>query len=107
MASSHGLEPTLVSQVLDRLVDLSPITTGAFAFPTYGESLKDIAKCLGFSWRQDDVSGQSSMALYQDYVESGGTDEKTRQKLLDYNEDDCRATMHVFDWLSARRAGKQ
>ncbi len=105
MASSHGLEPTLVSQVLDRLVDLSPITTGAFAFPTYGESLKDIAKCLGFSWRQEEVSGQSSMALYQEYVESGGTDDKTRQKLLDYNEDDCRATMHIFDWLSARRAG--
>ncbi len=107
MASSHGLEPALVSQVLDRLVDLSPITTGAFAFPTYGESLKDIAKYLGFSWRQADVSGQSSMALYQDYVESGGKDDKTRQKLLDYNEDDCRATMHIFDWLSAGRADKQ
>jgi uncharacterized protein len=106
MASSHGLEPDLVSQVLSRLVDLSPITTGAFAFPTYGESLKDIAKFLGFSWRQEDVSGQSSMALYQDFVESGGTDYNTRQKLLDYNEDDCRATMHIFDWLSAGRAGK-
>ena len=78
MASRHGLEPDLVSQVLDRLVDLSPITTKAFAFPTYSEGLKDIAKCLGFSWRQEDVSGQSSMALYQDYVESGGTDDKTR-----------------------------
>ena len=106
MASSHGLEPDLVSQVLSRLVDLSPITTGAFAFPTYGESLKDIAKYLGFSWRQEDVSGQSSMALYQDFVESGGTDDNTRQKLLDYNEDDCRATMHIFDWLSARQAGE-
>ena len=106
MASRHGLEPDLVSQVLDRLVDLSPITTKAFAFPTYREGLKDIAKCLGFSWRQEDVSGQSSMALYQEYVESGGTDDKTRQKLLDYNEDDCRATMHVFDWLAAKRTGR-
>ena len=102
MASSHGLKPALVSRVLDRLVDLSPITTGAFAFPTYGESLKDIAKYLGFSWRQEDVSGQSSMVLYQEYVESGGTDDKIRQKLLNYNEDDCRATMHVFDWLTAQ-----
>ena len=106
MVSSHGLKSDLVSQVLDRLVDLSPITTKAFAFPTYSEGLKDIAKCLGFSWRQEDVSGQSSMALYQDYVESGGTDDKTRQKLLDYNEDDCRATMHVFDWLAAKRTGR-
>ncbi len=101
MATSHGLKPALVSQVLDRLVDLSPIITGAFAFPTYSEGLKDIAKCLGFSWRQADVSGQSSMVLYQNYVESGGEDDHTRQKILDYNEDDCRATMHVFDWLIA------
>ncbi len=58
----------------------------------------------GISWRQEDVSGQSSMILYQDYVESGGKDDQTRQKLLDYNEDDCRATMHVFDWLTAKLA---
>ena len=102
MANSHGLEPDLASQVLDRLVDLSPITTRAFAFPTYSEGLKDIAKCLGFAWRQADVSGQSSMVLYQNYVDSGGADDQTRQKILDYNEDDCRATMHVFDWLTSR-----
>ena len=106
MASSHRLDPDLASQVLDRLVDLSPIATRAFAFPTYSEGLKDIAKCLGFSWRQSDVSGQSSMVLYQHYVESGGEDDQTRQKILDYNEDDCRATMHVFDWLIANVADK-
>ena len=47
------------------------------------------------------------MVLYQDYVESGGADEKTRQKLLDYNEDDCRATLHIFDWLTGERANEQ
>ena len=31
--------------------------------------------------------------------DSGGKKETCRQRIMDYNEDDCRATMHVFDWL--------
>jgi len=43
-----------------------------------------------------------SVVLYLEYVKSGATDSEPRQKLLDYNEDDCLATMHVFDWLLAQ-----
>ena len=99
MASSHGLKSDLVSQVLDRLVDLSPITTKAFAFPTYSEGLKDIAKCLGFHWQQDDVTGVGSMDLYARYVESGSTDQVSKDKIIIYNADDCFATMHIYDWV--------
>ena len=99
MADHFGLAEGLVTPVMDRFVDLSPITTGSFAFPAYGEGLKDVAKSLGFSWRQDDVSALTSVILYLDCVSSGGIDHEARQKVLDYNEDDCRATMHIFDWL--------
>ncbi len=50
MIDYSGLEPDLVAPVMDHLVDLSPITVRAFAFPCYGEGLKDIAKSIGFSW---------------------------------------------------------
>jgi uncharacterized protein len=99
MIEHYGLEQGLVAPVMDRLVDLSPITVRSFAFPCYGEGLKDIAKSIGFSWRQDDVSALTSVALYLDYVGSGGAYREARRKILDYNEDDCRATMHVYDWL--------
>ena len=86
------------------MVDLSPITTRAFAFPTYGESLKDVAKALGFNWRHQDVSVLTSVVLYLTYIKSGGKDGDSKQKILDYNEDDCKATMYVFDWLKSQQA---
>ena len=43
-----------------------------------------------------------SVVLYLEYVKSGATDAEPRKKILDYNEDDCLATMHVFDWLLAQ-----
>ena len=99
MAQHYGLPEIITSRVMDRLVDLSPITTKSFAFPAFGEGLKDIAKALGFTWRQDDVDALISVTLYLQYVESGAADEEARRRILAYNEDDCLATMHVFDWL--------
>jgi len=87
--------------VMDRMVDLSPLTTNAFAFPTHGEGLKDIARFLGFNWRQGDVDALASVALYSQWIDSDGTDAAAKQSILDYNEDDCRATMVVYDWLRA------
>ena len=102
MAAHYGLPPALSAPVMDRLVDLSPIATDSFAFPAYGEGLKDVAASLGFAWRQNDVSALTSVALYRDYVGSGGSDAAARRKVLDYNEDDCRATAHIYDWLLSR-----
>ena len=104
MTGHYKPEQSQVLPVIDTLVDLSPITTKSFAFPTYGEGLKEVAKSLGFSWRQEDVNALASIALYFQYIDSGGTDIEAQQKILDYNEDDCRATMHVYDWLMSQTA---
>ena len=103
MTDHYELPDSLATPVMDRLVDLSPIVTKSFAFPSYGEGLKDIARCLGFSWRHEDVSALTTIALYYRYVNSPGTEQETRQQILDYNEDDCRATMHIFDWLNSQQ----
>jgi uncharacterized protein len=102
MIDRYGLDQALAAPVMDNLVDLSPITVRSFAFPCYGEGLKDIAGSIGFTWRQDDVSALTSVALYYDYVASGGRNGEARRKILDYNEDDCMATLHVHDWLLAQ-----
>lgn len=102
MVERYGADQTKADFVLDRLEDLSPWATKGYAFPTYGEGLKAIAKSLGFSWQQDDVSGVGSMALYANYVDSGGTDQVSKEKIIVYNEDDCFATMHIYDWVMAQ-----
>ena len=102
MGEFYAIDPAQLACVMDRMVNLDPPVTGSFAFPCYGRTLKDIAKVLGFKWRQDDVDGAGSMVLFRKFVESGGTDLETKEKILIYNEDDCVATMHVFDWLVAQ-----
>ena len=102
MVEYYGIDSDLANVVTDNMVDLSPAATNTFAFPCYGQTLKDVAKSLGFSWRQDDVTGVGSMALYWQYLDSGGLNEEARRKIVIYNEDDCRATMHIFDWLLAQ-----
>ena len=77
--------------------------TDSFAFPCYRRGLKDIAKVLGFNWSQDDVDAAGSVVLFRRFVESGGTDVESKEKILVYNEDDCRATMHIFDWLLSQQ----
>lgn len=99
MAEYYEINSGLLDSVVDRMVDLHPWATKAFAFASYNESLKGIAKSLDFSWRQEDVTGLTTVALYLAYVSSGSSDENSKEKILIYNEDDCRATMHIYDWL--------
>jgi len=42
-----------------------------------------------------------SIALFDNFVQSEGTDIESKIKILTYNEDDCVATGFIFDWLSA------
>ena len=46
----------------------------------------------------------TSVALYLNYVGSGGADQTARQKILDYNEDDCVATRVVLDGIRELQA---
>ncbi|MCH7736547.1 MAG: TM0106 family RecB-like putative nuclease [Chloroflexi bacterium] len=103
MVERYGVDPQLAAVVLERMEDLSPWATKGYAFPAYGEGLKAIAKCLGFRWQQDDVTGVGSMDLYMKFVESGGNDNISKEKILIYNEDDCFATMHIYDWVMAQQ----
>ena len=103
MGEFYQVDPAQLEWVTGRMVNLVPPVTDSFAFPCYGRGLKDIAKSLGFRWRQDDVDGAGSVVLFRRFVDSGGADLETKRKILIYNEDDCLATMHVFDWLLAQK----
>lgn len=67
-------------------------------WPTRDYSIKSIAKWCGFGWRDTDPSGASSIEWYDRWARTG--DPSLRQRLLDYNEDDCRAMRVVWDHLA-------
>ena len=102
MMAFYGFKVREQAMILDRLVDLHPIATKAFAFPSYGDTLKGIARALGFEWQQGDIGALETIVLYQQFLDSGSQDKDMASRILIYNEDDCLATMHIKDWLVAQ-----
>ncbi|MFH1896362.1 MAG: TM0106 family RecB-like putative nuclease [bacterium] len=75
-------------------IDLySDIIYKSVDWPLSSYSLKEIASYLGFKWRDESPSGAESIIWYHEYLRS--KDEKVLQRILDYNEDDCKATMVI------------
>lgn len=68
-------------------------------WPTRDHSIKTLAKYLGFAWRDTNPSGAASIEWFDRWVTE--RDPAIRQRILDYNEDDCRATRVLLDGLRA------
>ena len=66
-------------------------------WPTRDYSIKTLASHLGFKWRDSNPSGAASIEWYHRWVESG--EPEIRQRILDYNEDDCVATRVLLDGI--------
>jgi predicted RecB family nuclease len=84
------------AKAIDLLYD---VVTKATEWPTRDHSLKTLAKYLGFTWRDTHPSGAASIEWYDEWVR-GRTDDQ-KQRILDYNEDDCRATRVLLDGIRA------
>jgi uncharacterized protein len=86
-----------VAPVLDRFVDIYEQLTQSVALPIESYALKAIARWLGFEWRDQEASGAKCIYWYDQWLETG---DRTLLELIQrYNEDDCRATHKVKDWL--------
>ena len=64
-------------------------------WPTRDLSIKKIASFLGFNWRDPEPSGTAAVQWYHEWVETG--DNEIRQRILEYNEDDCLAMRVLVD----------
>jgi predicted RecB family nuclease len=63
--------------------------------------LKQLAVATGFHWRDANPSGEASMLWYEEARRDDSPEALTsRQRIMDYNEDDCRATKALRDWLN-------
>ena len=64
--------------------------------------LKVLAPYAGFHWRDEAPGGEASMVWYE--TATAGVDNSasaSRQRILDYNEDDCHATRYLRDWINS------
>ena len=81
-----------------RFVDLyNDIVRSKMIWPTHSLSIKALARFLGFQWRDTDPSGAASVQWFHQWVETG--DPLIWARILEYNEDDCRAMRVLADEL--------
>lgn len=88
---------------LPRAVDLyGDVVLKATEWPTRDHSIKTLAKYLGFMWRDTHPSGAASVEWFDRWCRERHPE--IRQRTLDYNEDDCRATRVLLDGIRSLAA---
>lgn len=86
-----------------RALDLYEPARADCEWPVHDYSIKSLATACGFRWRDPDPSGASSIEWFDQWASSA--DPALRQRLLEYNEDDCRAMRVVLDAMKGMRVG--
>ncbi len=82
------------SRSVDLLYD---VVKKATEWPTRDYSIKTLATFLGFKWRDTHPSGAASIEWFDSWIQTG--DAAIKQRILDYNEDDCIATRVLLDGI--------
>jgi uncharacterized protein len=98
----YELDEGVLKQYEKQEFDLYKFIVDYSDWPTYSYGIKQIAKQVGFSWRDTDPSGANSIAWFNDYLKDPSRKELLR-RILEYNEDDCRAMIAIREWFERRR----
>ena len=101
MSKKYKTSKKILDSILsdDNTIDLYKIATSSFAFPIYSNDLKSIAKFIGFRWNNPSLSGSNIGGLFEEYLTNPRKNKHYLQTVLDYNKDDCKATLIIKDWL--------
>lgn len=89
-------------KLMDACIDLKILVEKSFYLPSPSLSLKAVAPAFGFSWRQTDCGAMDSMVYFTKWLAGGG--DHFINKILMYNEDDCKAMFFVEDYLHTHEA---
>jgi len=86
-------------QILSNLIDLNKEVKNCWVLPIPSLSLKEVAPYLGFSWHQHDFDGREAIVKYITLQKYPFRYDELKNEILEYNEDDIRAVIHVLDTL--------
>ncbi|MGB8698942.1 MAG: TM0106 family RecB-like putative nuclease [Thermosynechococcaceae cyanobacterium] len=98
LAKAFGAPDRLVESLIPRCFDLHEWVTRTVSLPIESYTLKLIASWVGFEWRNTAANGAQAICWYSQWLETG--DVQFLDDIVRYNEDDCRATYRVKDWLT-------
>jgi predicted RecB family nuclease len=101
MKERHGVAAEN-SAFLDRLitesVNILSIIYAHIYFPTYSNSLKEVAQFLGFRWTEAEASGLRSLIWRSEWELL--RDAAIKHKLITYNAEDCEALENIVSTVA-------
>jgi len=93
-----------IDSLASRFIDLHTLIRKSWILPLKNYGLKNISNWLGFKWVQKNVSG--SKALYW-WIQYQITENQIfLKKIIQYNKDDCFATLQIAEYLIKNRLKK-
>ena len=97
-AASRSVAQTKLTEIANtRLTNVLSQIYSRIYFPTCSNSLKDVAGYLGHAWRTPGATGLDAM-VWRSRWEST-RDDTLKERLIEYNLDDCRALKHLTSFL--------
>lgn len=85
-------------------IDLYSVVIKNTDWPLPSYSVKEIARYLGFEWRDKSPSGALSIQWFNEYINT--KDETIKKRILEYNEDDCKAMLVLKNALEKMKPDK-
>jgi predicted RecB family nuclease len=99
LAKLYGTSQSVIHPLAARFIDLHELVTRVATLPVESYALKNMARWMGFDWRDSSANGAQSIYWYAQWLTT--QDRSFLDAIATYNEDDCRATHHIKDWLVA------
>jgi uncharacterized protein len=99
LAKLYGTPQSVIQPLAARFIDLHELVTRVATLPVESYALKNMARWMGFDWRDSSANGAQSIYWYAQWLTT--QDRSFLDAIAMYNEDDCRATYHIKDWLVA------
>ena len=99
MIARYGCPATdALDKAIEHPVNLVSIIFARIYFPTYSNSLKDIARFLSFEWSEPNVTSTQAMVWRYEWDKSH--EPALKQKLMVYNAEDCEGLQRVSNFVS-------
>jgi len=89
----------LLDELISSAQNLLSIIYAQVYFPTYSNSLKDVANYLGFRWSEEAPSGLAALGWRSRWESTH--EASLKEKLLTYNSEDCAAAEKVAAAIAA------
>ncbi len=86
-----------IDSLASRFIDLHTLIRKSWILPLKNYGLKTVSTWLGFEWMQKNVSGSKALYWWIQYQIT--ENEIFLKKIIQYNKDDCLATLQIAEYL--------